>query len=114
MSLQCPKCSSCNITSKRHGMKTGALIGDVGGAARVLSAAISGATTGISVGAFAGPAGMTLGGLSGAIFGGLTGCVTGCLAGAKLGEVFDQRILDNHLCCDCGYTFTPPSATSSI
>ena len=61
MSLQCPKCSPCNITSKRHGMKTGALIGAVGGAARGLCAAISGASTGISVGALAGPASMTLG-----------------------------------------------------
>jgi hypothetical protein len=48
---------------------------------------------------------MTLGSLAGALLGGLLGCATGSIAGSKIGEVVDNRVLDNYQCRDCGHTF---------
>ncbi|MEB0027382.1 hypothetical protein QN375_16620 [Pseudomonas sp. MH9.2] len=42
----------------------------------------------------------------GALIGGLAGAATGCIAGAKLGEVIDERVLDNYTCLDCGLSFS--------
>jgi phage tail tape-measure protein len=48
---------------------------------------------------------MALGSLAGALLGGLLGCATGSIAGSKIGEVVDNRVLDNFQCRDCGHTF---------
>ena len=50
--------------------------------------------------------GSTLGSVAGAIFGALIGAATGGVTGAKLGEVIDQRVLDNYVCQDCGLSFS--------
>jgi outer membrane lipoprotein SlyB len=49
---------------------------------------------------------VAVGSVAGAIFGALIGAATGGVAGAKLGEVIDQRVLDNYVCQDCGLTFS--------
>ena len=67
---------------------------------------MAGAEIGAVIGIAAGPAGVGVGGIAGAILGGLAGAVTGCIAGAKLGEIIDERVLDNYLCLACGHTFS--------
>lgn len=94
MTDQCPSCQSASVITKDIARKIGAIIGTVGGAAR----GVTGAT--------AGPAGIIAGGMAGAILGGLAGAATGCIAGAKLGEVIDERVLDNYVCLDCGLSFS--------
>jgi hypothetical protein len=32
------------------------------------------------------------------------------MAGAKLGELVDDRVLDNHQCLDCGHSFSAKSS----
>jgi hypothetical protein len=105
MSLQCPKCSSERIATRNKGQKAGAIIGATAGAASGVSGALAGAEIGALTGAMAGPIGIPIGGLGGAIFGALTGGTAGCLAGAKVGELLDQRVLDNYVCLGCDHTF---------
>ena len=86
MNLQCPHCQSPRVASRNVAKKAGGLIGSVGGAA-------SGAA----------------GALNGARFGGMVGVVGGAsggMAGAKLGELVDDRMLDNCQCLDCGHRFS--------
>jgi hypothetical protein len=49
-----------------------------------------------------------LGCVAGALIGGLVGAATVGVAGAKLGEVIDTRVLDNHQCMQCEHTFSVP------
>jgi hypothetical protein len=67
---------------------------------------MGGAEVGAVIGVVAGPAGVVAGGMAGAILGGLAGAATGCIACAKLGEVIDERVLDNYGCLDCGLSFS--------
>jgi hypothetical protein len=106
MSIQCPLCRSHQVITLDHGKKVGGLIGTVGGAASGVAGALTGAEFGGTLGLIAGPAGSALGSLAGAIFGGLIGAATGGVAGSKLGEVVDQRVLDNCVCQTCGLTFS--------
>jgi DNA-directed RNA polymerase subunit RPC12/RpoP len=106
MSIQCPQCQSLRISSKDVGKRAGAVIGTVGGGVSGAAGALSGAEFGGMVGAVGGPVGIALGALSGAILGGLVGAATGGITGSKLGEVIDQRVLDNYVCRDCGHTFS--------
>ncbi len=55
---------------------------------------------------------MVIGGLAGTILGGLLGGATGCIAGSKLGEVVDERVLDNLRCLACTYTFNTKTAST--
>jgi hypothetical protein len=106
MTTQCPRCHSTAVTTKDLAKKMGALIGTVGGAAQGVTGAMAGAEVGAVIGIVAGPAGVVAGGMAGAILGGLAGAATGCIAGAKLGEVIDERVLDNYLCLDCELSFS--------
>jgi hypothetical protein len=90
MSTQCPRCHSTAVITKDLARKVGAM---------------AGAEVGAVIGVVAGPAGVVAGGMAGAILGGLAGAATGCIAGAKLGEVIDERVLDNYACLDCGLSF---------
>ena len=54
----------------------------------------------------AGPAGAAIGSFTGAFMGALLAGAAGGVAGAKLGEVIDDRILDNYQCLDCHYVFS--------
>lgn len=60
----------------------------------------------MTVGVVAGPPGMVLGGLLGALIGALVGGSAGGLAGAQLGELVDDRVLDNHRCLACSHCFS--------
>lgn len=106
MPHQCPLCESTRIVTKDAGKRTGAIIGGTGGALSGAAGAVSGAEIGSTVGVVAGPLGIALGGLAGAILGGLIGGTTGCIAGSKLGEVVDQKVLDNFQCQSCGHSFS--------
>ncbi len=105
MSIQCPQCQSRRISTKNFGKKAGGVIGTAGGGISGAAGALSGAEVGGMVGSVGGPVGIALGALSGAILGGLLGAATGGITGSKLGEVIDQRLLDNYVCRDCGHTF---------
>lgn len=106
MTIQCPRCQSASVITKDTARKIGALIGTVGGAAQGVTGAMAGAEVGAVIGLIAGPPGVLAGGMAGAILGGLAGAATGCIAGAKLGEVIDERVLDNYRCLDCGLSFS--------
>ncbi len=106
MTTQCPRCHSTAVITKDIARKVGALIGTVGGAAQGVTGAMAGAEVGSVIGLIAGPAGSAVGGMAGAILGGLAGAATSCIAGAKLGEVIDERVLDNYACLDCGLSFS--------
>jgi hypothetical protein len=56
---------------------------------------------------------MVIGGLAGTILGGLLGGATGCIAGSKLGEVVDERVLDNFRCLACNCTFNTKAASTA-
>lgn len=102
MTTQCPRCHSSAVITKDFARKVGALIGTAQG----VTAAMGRAEVGAVIGIAAGPAGVVAGGMVGAILGGLAGAATGCIAGAKLGEVIDERVLDNYGCLDCGLSFS--------
>jgi hypothetical protein len=106
MTIQCPSCKSASVMTKDIAKKIGALIGTVGGAAQGVTGAMAWAEVGAVIGVTAGPPGIAVGGIAGAILGGLAGAATGCIAGAKLGEVIDERVLDNYGCLDCGLSFS--------
>lgn len=105
MVYRCPSCRSERIETRNLGRKAGGLIGTVGGSVGGVASSLSGAEIGMTVGVVAGPPGMVLGGLLGALIGALVGGTAGGLAGAQLGEMVDQRVLDNYHCLACGYTF---------
>lgn len=106
MSLQCPRCASERIDTKDIARKTAGSVGTVAGAAGGAIGALNGAEIGGSVGTLAGPGGVVFGVLVGLLVGGGTGCVLG----ASLGEVIDQHVLNNCMCLQCGYTFSPRAA----
>ncbi|WP_217469189.1 hypothetical protein [Paraburkholderia ultramafica] len=63
---------------------------------------LSGAEIGAVVGMLGGP----FGAIAGAVIAGLAGAAAGCATGTALGETFDQKVLDNWHCRDCGHIFT--------
>jgi phage tail tape-measure protein len=52
-----------------------------------------------------GPPGITIGSIAGAVLGALVGAATVGVTGAKLGEVIDEKILDNYQCLACNCVF---------
>lgn len=106
MHIQCPNCQSIRITTKDQGKKVGSVIGAVGGGIHGISGAVKGSQVGRTVGLIAGPVGGGVGSVAGAILGCFIGAVSCGVAGTKLGEIVDQRILDNYLCQSCGHTFS--------
>ena len=105
MKTVCPKCASERIETCDRAMKAGGAIGFVGGAASGVAGALAGSRTGAIVGVVAGPVGVAVGSIAGAIIGGLMGGAAGGVTGAQLGQVIDERILDNYRCLACGYRF---------
>ena len=111
MSEQCPSCRSWRIGKKNYGKKAAGVIGASAGTYGGYVAAIAGARTGAAVGALTGP----VGGIGGAVIGALLGGATGASAGVVLGDVLDERVLDNYRCLDCGYSFsTDPDSRDDI
>lgn len=106
MSFHCPNCHSERVTTRNRAKKAGGFIGGVAGTASGAAGAFSGSEIGMTVGIVAGPPGMAAGAIAGAILGALFGAATCGMAGAKLGEVVDERILDNYRCLACNHTFS--------
>ena len=106
MMKKCPNCQSERIVTKDVAKKTCGFLGTLGGAASATTGTLSGAELGGTVGIIAGPPGATLGTIAGALLGALMGGTTGGIAGAKLGEVIDDKILDNYQCLACRYVFS--------
>jgi ribosomal protein S27E len=109
MSISCPNCHTNQVTTIDICKKTGATIGGAAGAYAGFTSSIAGARLGATVASFAGPVGIAAGGLTGAVIGALFGCVSGNTAGAVLGKAFDETLLDNLICLQCGYKFSQPS-----
>jgi hypothetical protein len=106
MMKKCPNCQSDRITTKNVAKKTCGFLGMVGGAASVTTGTLGGAELGGTVGLIGGPPGVTLGTMAGALLSALMDGTTGGIAGAKLGEVIDDKILDNYQCLACHYVFS--------
>lgn len=109
MILQCPKCQSVHIKAKHYARKAGGTIGAVAGVAGGLSTVSAAARTGASAGLIFGPFGATIGGVSGAILAGLAGGAAGGSAGLLLGELVDNKILNNLQCIACHHSFSVDS-----
>jgi DNA-directed RNA polymerase subunit RPC12/RpoP len=84
MIIKCPNCQSNRIVTKDVAKKTC-------GTTRTLSGAELGGTIAV---------------IASALLNALVDGATGCVAGAKLGEVIDDRILDNYQCLACNYEFS--------
>jgi len=100
----CPKCNSLQIETRNRARKLGGAIGAISGAASVLLAASAKARTAASLAG--GPAGIAVGIIASAV---LTALISGAASGTtgvKLGEVIDDKILNNYLCHSCGHTFS--------
>ncbi len=106
MIICCPNCQSTRIDTIDVAKKTCGYLGMAGGAITTTTGAIGGAELGASIGMFAGPAGAAIGVVAGSILGTLFGIATGGAAGAKLGEIIDEKVLDNFHCLACDYEFT--------
>ena len=106
MITKCPNCQSNRIGTKDVAKKTCGFLGMVGGAASATTGTLSGAELGGTVGMIGGPPGATLGAIAGALLGALLAGTTAGVAGAKLGEVIDDRILDNYQCLSCHFMFS--------
>ncbi len=106
MIYQCPNCLSERTEARHLARRTGGLIGTIGGSVGGAMSCMSGSRIGMTVGVVAGPPGMIVGGLLGALIGSLVGGTAGGLAGAQLGEVIDDRVLDNYRCLACGHCFS--------
>lgn len=104
--LVCPLCKSDRIETGHIATKLGGTIGTIAGAGVSIASSISGARAGAAVGALGGPFGMAVGGVAGAILGALASGAAGCTTGIALGQIVDRTVLDNHVCKDCGHTFT--------
>jgi hypothetical protein len=106
MILQCPNCHSTRIDTKDIAKKTCGYIGMVSGAATTAPSVVGGAELGGTLGMIAGPAGAAVGIVAGSVLGALFGMATGGAVGAKLGEIIDEKVLDNYHCLACHYEFT--------
>ncbi len=85
----------------------GGLAGGIYSAATVWQ----GARIGAVVGAPTGPAGALLSAVAGAMLAALAGAATGCAAGGVVGDLIDNKVLNNYRCADCGHSFSRASAT---
>jgi hypothetical protein len=100
----CPKCHSAHVETRNRARKLGGAIGAVAGATSVmLSAAAKARTAAILV---RGPFAITFGDIATAIIPALISGAASSTTGVKLGEVIDEKILNNYLCHSCGHTFS--------
>jgi hypothetical protein len=100
----CPKCHSVHVETRNRARKLGGTIGAVAGATSVmLAAAAKARTAAVQV---TGPFAITLGGIATTIIPALISGAASGTTGVKLGEVIDEKILNNYLCHSCGHTFS--------
>lgn len=106
MSVKCPRCNSEHVETRDLASKACGAVGAAAGAAAGVAGALNGAKLGARAGVVAGPAGAAVGTVIGAIIGGLFGAAAGASVGAKVGRVIDEKLLNNHHCLICDYTFS--------
>jgi hypothetical protein len=100
----CPKCHSVHVETRNRARKLGGAIGAVSGTTSVMLAAVAKART--TVGLVGGPFTVIVGGFASAIIPALiSGAATGT-TGVKIGEIIDEKILNNYLCHSCTHTFS--------
>jgi hypothetical protein len=100
----CPKCHSAHVETRNRARKLGGAIGAVAGAtSAILAAAAKARTAAVLV---SGPSALTFGGIATAIIPALISGAASSTTGVKLGEVIDEKILNNYLCHGCGHTFS--------
>lgn len=100
----CPRCHSVHVETRNRARKLGGAIGAVSGAGSAMIAAGAKART-IS-GLVGGPAGFAFSGIANAVLVALVSGAASATTGVKLGEVIDEKVLNNYLCLACGHTFS--------
>lgn len=100
----CPKCHSAHVETRNRARKLGGAIGAVAGATSAMLAAAAKARTAAVL--VSGPFAITFGGIATAIVPALISGAASGTTGVKLGEVIDEKILNNYLCHSCGHTFS--------
>lgn len=99
-----PKCHSVHIETRNVRARLGGAIGAVTGTtSAMLAAAAKARTTAVLA---SGPFAITLGGIATAIILALISGAASGATGVKLGEVIDEKILNNYLCHSCGHNFS--------
>lgn len=121
MKPTCPRCQSERVVSRNRARKATVAVGGLAGAlasgssawASARAGARIGLQVGVGLGIMAGPGGTVLGAVAGAMLAALAGAAAGCTVGAALGEFLDDKLLNNHLCLDCGHCFSHSSTQAN-
>lgn len=100
----CPKCHSLRIETRNRARKLGGAIGAIAGAASTLLAVSANARTAASLAG--GPAGIAVGIIASSILRALVSGAASGATGVKLGEIIDEKVLNNYLCHHCKHTFS--------
>jgi len=99
----CPKCHSLRIETRNSARRLGGAIGALSGAA---SAMLAVSTKARAVAGVAGGPGATFSIITSSVLAALISGAASSATGVKLGEVIDEKILNNYLCHSCGHTFS--------
>lgn len=99
----CPKCHSLRIETRNRARRLGGAIGAMSGAASAILAASAKAR---SVTALAGGSGTAFSIITSSVLEALISGAASSATGVTLGEVIDEKILNNYLCHSCGHTFS--------
>lgn len=102
----CPRCASPKTQTRNRAKKFGGAFGTCLGVASSLSGAAKGAAAGAVIGVRAAAHTSPLNSIPAAVLGALACGAIGCASGAALGRVIDDTVLNNHLCMDCGHSFS--------
>lgn len=100
----CPKCHSSQIETRNRARKFGGVIGTLSGAGCAMLVAASKARA--AAGLLGGPAGLTASCIASAVAAALASAAASGTTGVKIGEVIDEKILNNYLCHHCNHTFS--------
>ncbi|PKO31811.1 MAG: hypothetical protein CVU34_16615 [Betaproteobacteria bacterium HGW-Betaproteobacteria-7] len=99
----CPKCHSLRIETRNRARRLGGAIGALSGAASAMLAASAKAR---AVAGLAGGPGAAFSIITSSVLAALISGAASSATGVKLGEVIDEKILNNYLCHSCGNTFS--------
>lgn len=99
----CPKCYSLHVETRNRARKLVGAIGALAGSTSTMLMAVAKAraTSGLA----GGPIGIAIGGIASTVISALLSGAASGTTGIKLGEVIDEKILNNYLCHGCGHTF---------
>jgi hypothetical protein len=104
--VRCPNCHSDRVDKINLAKKSCGFLGMLGGAAT--STPLNNVELPVTLDTIPVPV-TPVTSLAQAILNTLFRSAVGGIAGAKLGEVIDERILDNHQCLSCNYVFSSSS-----